>query len=329
MSVGPQYFKMLLITIIIYISIVPHDLGGWGMIVTMRSLAEIEAGQGRLLARDSLRRWCLAFGLEALLLLLLLLLAWRVALPSSPPVMSPEAEAGTGDDLSVVLLMASGQPLRPARFAPAAAPSAATAVTKPVKPSAVSAPVALAARVVEPVSTAAATAVTPRIREASPAAAVEPVAVPNAAPAVAATDAGGTGSTAGQTSTTAAVGSSGQPPANASATGSSQGSGSGLGSHHARHPYFGKLKTWLNAHKTYPAALKKAKTQGTVVLTFTISRRGELLSSRIVTGSGEPGLDQAALEMLQRSSPMPPLPDDLGLDQLTLTIPVEYSLITR
>ena len=65
------------------------------------------------------------------------------------------------------------------------------------------------------------------------------------------------------------------------------------------------------------------------MLTFTISRRGELLSSRIVTGSGEPGLDQAALEMLQRSSPMPPLPDDLGLDQLTLTIPVEYSLITR
>ena len=112
MSVGPQYFKMLLITIIIYISIVLHDLGGWGMIVTMRSLAEIEAGQGRLLARDSLRRWCLAFGLEALLLLLLLLLAWRVALPSSPPVMSPEAEAGTGDDLSVVLLMASGQPDR-------------------------------------------------------------------------------------------------------------------------------------------------------------------------------------------------------------------------
>lgn len=300
------------------------------MIVTMRSIQEKGGGHGRWMERESFRRWCLAFGLEALLVLLLLLLAGQAVFLPSAPVMSPEAEAGTGDDLSVVLLMASGQPLRPARFAPAASSPAVTAVTKPVKATAVSAPVVPTTRAVEPVSTAAPAAVTPLVREASPAATVaEPVAAPNAAPALAATDAGGTGSNAGQTSTTGAAGNSGQPNINADATGSSQGSGSGVGSRHARHPYFSKLKTWLNAHKTYPAALKKAKTQGTVVLTFTISRRGELLSSRIVTGSGEPLLDQAALEMLQRSSPMPPLPDDLGLDQLTLTIPVEYSLITR
>lgn len=95
------------------------------------------------------------------------------------------------------------------------------------------------------------------------------------------------------------------------------------------HPYFATLKAWLNRYKTYPSELKKAKRQGTVVISFTINRHGELVNAQIVTSSGEDGLDQAALRMLQRANPMPPLPSELGLNQLSLTIPVEYSLITR
>ncbi|HEX5277804.1 MAG TPA: energy transducer TonB, partial [Fluviicoccus sp.] len=197
----------------------------------------------------------------------------------------------------------------------------------PAKPVAAPAPVAVTTQAFAPVATPVLTTVTPPPGENSVAA--QPTAAPNAVAGAAAADVGGSGSIAAQGATPGLAGGAGQPAAGVVANSGSQGSGSGVGSRHARHPYFGKLKAWLNAHKTYPAALKKAKTQGTVLLTFTIGRSGELLSSRIVTGSGEPGLDQAALDMLQRASPMPPLPDELGLDKLTLTIPVEYSLITR
>jgi protein TonB len=295
------------------------------MIVTMRSITEAEQPR-HWLARESFRRWCLALALEGLLLATALLLFWLLTLRhSAPPVVLAAPGAGQDDDLSVALLSASAEPLRTARFLTATVPAAVPTPASPAVPAAPALPPAAAA-------TPKPTAIVP---DAAVPAAQPPVSTGAtqavAVPAATVTETGGVTQAAapgegGQGGVSAVTSSSGAAGGNAAAA---SGSGSGLGSRHARHPYFGKLKIWLNAHKTYPAALKKAKAQGTVVLTFTISRSGELLSSRIVTGSGQPGLDQAALDMLQRSSPMPPLPDELGLDTLTLTIPVEYSLITR
>ncbi len=93
--------------------------------------------------------------------------------------------------------------------------------------------------------------------------------------------------------------------------------------------YFSRLMTWLNRHKEYPAALKKAKKQGTVTLRFSINRRGEILDSRILKGSGFPALDQAALGILARAAPLPGIPADMDRDELTISVPVEYSLITN
>ena len=53
------------------------------------------------------------------------------------------------------------------------------------------------------------------------------------------------------------------------------------------------------------------------------------MSAVVARSSGVPALDQAALDMLRRASPMPVIPSELGLERLTLTIPVEFSLITR
>lgn len=295
------------------------------MIVTMRSMTEAE--QPRFcLARESFRRWCLALALEGLLLAAALLLVVLLTLRySAPPVVLAAPGAGQDDDLSVALLSASAGPHRTARFLTASVPATLPALASDAAPTAPASPPAATA-IPKPTAIVSDTAVSPS-RPLVNTGATQAVAVPAASvpETGGATQAAGSGE-GGQGGVQAATPSSGAAGIN---TAAAPGTGSGIGSRHARHPYFGKLKAWLNAHKTYPAALKKAKTQGTVVLTFTISRSGELLSSRIVTGSGEPGLDQAALDMLQRSSPMPPLPDELGLDTLTLTIPVEYSLITR
>lgn len=93
--------------------------------------------------------------------------------------------------------------------------------------------------------------------------------------------------------------------------------------------YFGQLKRWLDQNKRYPVAAKKQKQQGVAVVTFTIDRRGQLLSSRIQRSSGHAALDEAALALLARAAPMPRLPDAMTMQTLTLTLPIDYSLITQ
>lgn len=92
---------------------------------------------------------------------------------------------------------------------------------------------------------------------------------------------------------------------------------------------FSALQNWLQMHKEYPAHLKKAKIQGTVVITFTFDRDGNVLKAAVEKSSGDAELDRAALDMLAKAEPLPPIPDSMGRETIKISIPVEYSLITR
>lgn len=97
----------------------------------------------------------------------------------------------------------------------------------------------------------------------------------------------------------------------------------------AKNSYFARLMGTLARNKRYPKEAKKKKEQGTVLLQFSINKRGELLTSNIVESSGYQILDDAALQMLSKASPLPSIPDSMKQQTLEITIPVEYSLITK
>ena len=95
--------------------------------------------------------------------------------------------------------------------------------------------------------------------------------------------------------------------------------------------YIQELYQWLAKHRTYPPIAKKSKQEGTVLLAFTVNRQGDISESSIKKSSGYPLLDEAAIRMLEKASPLPPVPDDFypNRNQLPLVMPIEFSLITN
>lgn len=97
----------------------------------------------------------------------------------------------------------------------------------------------------------------------------------------------------------------------------------------AQRKYLGDLMAWLAEHQEYPPALKKKRIEGVVHVRFTVAKDGRVTNMSIVESSGYPELDDAALAVLRRANPVPKFPRKLKREQMSLTLPIEFSLITE
>ena len=87
-----------------------------------------------------------------------------------------------------------------------------------------------------------------------------------------------------------------------------------------------QLINHLNRHKRYPDAARSRHAQGTVVVAFKLDRSGQLVASHVKKRSGSPALDDEALAMLQRASPLPAPPDQIPGPMLELVLPIQFSI---
>lgn len=84
----------------------------------------------------------------------------------------------------------------------------------------------------------------------------------------------------------------------------------------------GALMAHLNRHKRFPPGAS----QGVAQVAFTIDRAGRVLSSRLVRGSGDSALDNEAVAMMRRASPVPAPPQGVGGGgSITLAVPVRFN----
>lgn len=83
----------------------------------------------------------------------------------------------------------------------------------------------------------------------------------------------------------------------------------------------GTLVAHLNRFKRFPGGANP----GTVQVAFSIDRAGRVLSARLVGGSGDALLDEEAVAMIRRASPVPAPPDELGGGNIALSVPVKFS----
>ncbi len=103
--------------------------------------------------------------------------------------------------------------------------------------------------------------------------------------------------------------------------------GTGASATRVRVTWQRELAAHFNKYKRYPEDRTARSVQ--VVVSFVIDRLGHVLSSRIVTGSGDPAFDAAALAMLQRANPVPPPPPLVADEGLSFTLPVIFSARVR
>ncbi len=67
----------------------------------------------------------------------------------------------------------------------------------------------------------------------------------------------------------------------------------------------------------------------TVTLRFAINRQGKILYHSLKKRSNWDLLNQAVKRMMNRSSPVPPIPPEIGKNEMTFTVPVRFELRSR
>ncbi|GCE82657.1 energy transducer TonB [Komagataeibacter diospyri] len=98
---------------------------------------------------------------------------------------------------------------------------------------------------------------------------------------------------------------------------------------HAAHDpatWQGALLARLEKFRRYPSAAMSRQQEGVPTVTFSMDRRGHVVSVMLASSSGHPMLDQEAVALPSRAQPLPVPPDSVAGETITLTVPVEFYL---
>lgn len=90
--------------------------------------------------------------------------------------------------------------------------------------------------------------------------------------------------------------------------------------------YTAHIVSRINAHKFYPSHARQKHEEGDVILSFRVSRSGDVASVRIIQSSFSHALDSAAIQAVKTAAPFDPPPAYLPDRALLFKLPVRYRL---
>ena len=76
----------------------------------------------------------------------------------------------------------------------------------------------------------------------------------------------------------------------------------------------------------YPGPALATRTTGVVILRFGVRRDGWIDRLQIGKSSGDAGLDEAAIDILRKAQPLPPIPDRMGVARVDGELPVNFGV---
>ncbi|WP_280819954.1 energy transducer TonB family protein [Pseudaminobacter soli (ex Li et al. 2025)] len=89
----------------------------------------------------------------------------------------------------------------------------------------------------------------------------------------------------------------------------------------AQASYMSGVTSRLLARRYFPTGAPS----GSVVVNFSVSSSGKLMSRRVVRSSGSSILDRAALNIVDRAAPFPPFPKSVTAPHLNFNVPMSFS----
>jgi protein TonB len=82
----------------------------------------------------------------------------------------------------------------------------------------------------------------------------------------------------------------------------------------------------LSRHRVYPLEASSRGITGVATVRFALASDGRVLSSALARTSGAGVLDEAAVAMVRRASPFPPIPPGLGRARMDFAAPIRFDL---
>jgi protein TonB len=90
--------------------------------------------------------------------------------------------------------------------------------------------------------------------------------------------------------------------------------------------YLQQVKTRIGGRWDLPAGPLPLDKGGRVTAVFTLGKGGELMRVRLVSSSGRPVLDEAALSAIRRAGPFPAFPEHIRLERLNIRAIFDYRI---
>jgi len=84
------------------------------------------------------------------------------------------------------------------------------------------------------------------------------------------------------------------------------------------------IAAWIDKHQTYPEAARRAGTEGTTTLRFTLNESGAVSELTLQTSSGSDRLDRASLDLLRGATLPKPGANDPA--PASFIVPLRYRL---
>jgi len=90
--------------------------------------------------------------------------------------------------------------------------------------------------------------------------------------------------------------------------------------------YQTSLLRHLAAYKRYPMSARRLRQEGVVMVRFTMDRNGRVLNASLASASTFEPLDEEAVSILRRATPLPAPPIEVKGDPVTMVVPIQFSL---
>jgi protein TonB len=90
--------------------------------------------------------------------------------------------------------------------------------------------------------------------------------------------------------------------------------------------YEARVLAHLSRHRIYPPEAQRDGISGISTVRFALAADGHVISAALARGSGASLLDQAAVDMVHRASPFPPIPPEVGRARMDFAAPIRFDL---